>query len=157
MPIVGFGIQPLGITASGIGTPVGLPLPGAGYEFVSDLVANRGLNLSTNDYDVNDSADGAPHAEITAMEQQVILALSTPEGQLPQDLLFGDATLNLDKIPDSLVSTVIGRTQTALFALTSAGQVSIDAVDVVRAGSNGIVRTVTWTDLTTGEQTSTTA
>lgn len=146
-PSLGFGSQPFGTTSIGLGTPVGLPLPGNGYETVDDLVPVRALDLVTLDYQVDDTTDGSPHAEWTAMEQAVALALTTPANTLPFALSFGDPTLALEKMPADPAGTARALTEKALYPLTSAGQVRILDVTVSAAG-NVLYRTVRWLDVT---------
>lgn len=150
MPKYGFGTQPNGSTGGGIGTPLGLPLSGAGYERIFDVVDVREIDPVARDYVVDDTTDGAPHYTMGAMSQRVLLTLSTPLGQMPCAQDFGDDTLNKTKIPTADEAT--RSTERALASLVEDGEISVESI-VVEPGPRGVLaRAVTFTDLATGEQ-----
>lgn len=149
-PVLGFGAQPAGITAAGLGTPLGLPLPGLSYESVADLVAARAIDLATKDYVVN-SDDHAFHAAWDGLLERVVLALTTRRGRLPFDKLTGNDFLNLQKAPADLQASAKNSAAIALKDLTDAGLVAIDSVEVLQDGGSAI-EAVTWTDLAKRQQ-----
>lgn len=143
----GAGTMPAGLGSAGLGTPVGLPVPGgAGYERSVDVVAVESIDPVARDY-VLDS-DGN-HAAITATEQRVLLALSQPFGSLPWDTSFGDRTLNLTKLPANALDTVRRHTENALAHLTSTGAIELLGVVIETEPRGSLVRAVDWVDTST--------
>ncbi len=149
-PILGFGSQPAGTSAAGLGSPLGLPTPGTSYESVADLVAARAINLATRDYEINDDT-GALHGSWDPLLQRVVLALSTRRGRLSFDRLIGNDFLNLQKAPADMQASAKNSAEIALKDLTDAGLVSIDSVEVLQLGGAAI-EAVTWTDLAKRQQ-----
>ena len=149
MPKYGFGTQPNGSTGGGIGTPLGLPLSGAGYERIFDVVDVRKIDVIARDYSVDDTTDGAPHYTMGATSQRVLLTLSTPLGQLPAAQDFGDDTLNRSKIPT--LDDAIRGTTNALAAMVEEGAIDVTDIQVEQAPNGTLIRAVTFTDLATGE------
>jgi hypothetical protein len=147
--ILGFGSQPAGISAGGLGTPLGLPSPGTSYESVADLVAARAIDLATRDYVVDDT--GAFHGSWDPLLQRVVLALTTRRGRLPFEQTLGNDFLNLQKAPADLQASAKNSAALALKDLTDAGLVAIDAVEVLQVGG-AAVEAVTWTDLAKRQQ-----
>lgn len=136
--------MPAGLGSAGLGTPVGLPVPGgAGYEQSVDVVAVESIDPVTRDFVLD--ADGL-HAGITANEQRVLLALSQPFGSLPWDASFGDRTLNMTKIPADALAAVRRHTENALAHLTSTGDIDLIGVVVETEPRGFLVRAVEWVD-----------
>lgn len=96
-PAYGFGTQPAGTTSGGIGTPLGLPLPGTTYESVADLVAARGFDTATFDYSIDTETTAAPHDSLDPLAQRVFLLLSTRKGRLPFARPVGNDFFNLTR------------------------------------------------------------
>lgn len=140
----GAGTMPAGFGSAGLGTPVGLPVPGGGgYERSVDVVAVESIDPVARDY-VLDS-DGN-HAAITATEQRVLLALSQPFGSLPWDASFGDRTLNLTKLPANALDTVRRHTENALAHLTRTGAIELLGVVIETDPRGTLLRAVDWLD-----------
>lgn len=154
MPKYGFGTQPAGTTAGGLGTPLGLPLAGAGYERVSDPCDVREIDPVLRDYVVDTTTTGAPHATMAAVAQRVLLALSTPRGQISAAPTFGDRTLTLRKMPTE--EDARASTEVALADLVAEGAIEILSIQTERSGGT-LTRVVEWRDTSTREVSTTKA
>jgi hypothetical protein len=137
--------MPAGFGSAGLGTPVGLPVPGgAGYQQSVDVVAAESIDPVTRDYALDDEGK---HYAITATEQRVLLALSQPFGSLPWDATFGDRTLNLTKLPANAIDTVRRHTENALAHLTSTGAIELLGVVIETDPRGTLLRAVDWVDV----------
>lgn len=144
--MTGFGIKPAGITSAGVGTPLGLPVPGSqGYTQSPDVVAVRAINLRTRDYDTDDSTTAYEHRSMTAQEQLVVIALTETPNRLGYAPTLGDATNGLGLLPTAREAR--GYVEAALRPYTSQGLIEILGVDIVTIG-NVLYRQVRWRDLT---------
>lgn len=150
----GFGLAPFGLSAVGLGSPVGLPAPGQGYETSVDLVPARALDLRAQDYEVDDDQTGSPHGEWEALAQNVVLRLGTPRGSLAFDRTFGNPFLLLRKVPVDLAGAAQKGTYDALADLIADGQVQLVSVTAERLNGT-VIATVLWRDLRTGRDTPT--
>lgn len=144
-PAYGFGTQAAGITSGGIGTPIGLPLPGTTYESVADLSASRGLAPSLYDYSVDEDTTAAPHAALDPLTQRVFLLLTTRLGRLPFDramgnafMLLGKRTIDIERFAPVLVAQ-------ALAGPIAEGLVEVESVQVEGEGTAEAL-VVTWID-----------
>jgi phage gp46-like protein len=135
---------------------VGLPVPGAGYESTADLVPARGLDFATKDYEVDDDETGVPHGSLDPLQQNVALRLTTQRGSLPFDRTFGNDFLNLTKLPLDLVGFARACADQALADLIASNQVEVLDVQADRTGGLAVM-SVTWRDLRTGREPTTTA
>lgn len=150
-PILGFGLQPAGISAAGLGTPLGLPLPGHAYDTRTDLVAARRINLATKDYDVDADSENLSHEAMDAIEQRVVLALTTKRRRLPFDRNRGNDFLNARKAPADIQALARNSAEEALLEMTQAGEVRIDSVEALQEGGRAI-EIVRWTNLATRQE-----
>ena len=141
----GAGFQPAGTSAAGLGTPLGLPTPGAGYESSADACAVRAISAVTRDYVIDATTTGLAHVATTAAQQKVLLALTTPLGQITAVPGFGDDTLNMKRM--TTIEGVRAFTESALLALTDAGEIAIDNIEIENE-HGALVRVVSWTDTT---------
>lgn len=142
----GAGTQPAGTSGAGIGTPLGLPLPGSsGYTQNSDIVDCRALDTVARDYDVDEDTTALEHRAWTPMEQCVAFALTETKGRLPYARNLGDQTNSAHTVPT--IAAVRGYVAEALRTYVEARQVEILDVQIVVRG-NALFRSVTWRDLT---------
>jgi hypothetical protein len=143
-----FGTGYAGLSGFGLGTPTGLPSPGAAYLRSADLTPARALDLAARDYAVDDDTTASPHGAWDGLAQNVVLRLTTRRGRLPYAPTFGNAFLTLTRAPASLVDAASRAATDALADLIAAGEVAIVRVTADR--SQGLaVMAVTWRDLRT--------
>lgn len=146
-----FGTGYAGYAPAGLGTPAGLPAPGAAYVQTVDTVAARALDLAAKDYTVDDDETGSPHDAWDGLAQTVVLRLTTRRGRLPYAPTFGNAFLNLDRLPLDLTGYARKSAAEALGDLIAAGQVEL--IDVTTDRQGGLAAMiVTWRDTRTGRQ-----
>lgn len=143
-----FGTGYAGYAPAGLGTPEGLPTPGAAYVQTVDTVAARALSLATKDYAVDDDSTGSPHDAWDGLAQNVVLRLSTSKGRLPYAPTFGNAFLSLDRVPLDLTGYARKSAAEALGDLIAAGQVELLSVTADRTGGLATMH-VTWRDTRT--------
>ncbi len=87
----------------------------------------------------------------TVTQQRVLIALTTPLGSMPSAPEVGSIVPGLDRDDGRLELTVLRDTERALKQVIADGSISLDEVQVsVEDGT--LVRTITWTDLKTGQQ-----
>jgi len=146
-----FGTGYAGYTGFGLGTPAGLPAPGATYTRSADLTPARALALADKDYAVDDDRTASPHDAWDGLAQNVVLRLTTRRGRLPFDLEFGNDFLNLDRAPLNLVAFARRAASQALADLVAARLVLILDVAATRQGGLAVM-TVTWRDLRTSRE-----
>lgn len=146
-----FGTGYAGYAPAGLGTPAGLPAPGAAYVQTVDTVAARALDLTAKDYAVDDDATGSPHDAWDGLAQNVVLRLTTRKGRLPFAPTFGNAFLALTRLPVDLTGYARKSADEALADLIAAGQVAIIEVTTDRIGGLAGMA-VTWRDLRTGTE-----
>lgn len=150
-PILGFGLQPAGTSAAGLGTPLGLPLPGESYDRSTNIPAARGLDLATKDYAVDADSESVAHEEMDPVEQRVVLALTTRRNRLPFDRNVGNDFLNARKAPPDIQALARNTAEEALEEMTGAGEIRIDSVEALQSGGRAI-EIVTWTNLATKQE-----
>lgn len=137
-----------GLSGFGLGTPTGLPAPGAAYLRSADLTPARALDLAAKDYAVDDDATASPHDGWDGLAQNVVLRLTTRRGRLPYAPTFGNAFLALDRVPADLTGYAARAATDALDDLLAAGEVEVVSVTADR--SRGLaVMAVTWLDTRT--------
>lgn len=144
-PAYGFGTQPAGTTSGGIGTPLGLPLPGTGYESVADLSAARGLSPSTFDYAVDDDTTAAPHDSLDPLVQRVFLLLTTRLGRLPFARTMGNGFMLLTRRDVDIERYAPVFVAQALAEPIREGLVEVESVATVGEGSTQYL-VVSWID-----------
>jgi hypothetical protein len=149
--ILGFGQQPAGISAGGLGTPLGLPSPGSTYESVADLTPARSLDLSIQDYAVDTDTTGAPHGVWDPLLQGVVLRLTTKKKRLAYAQTFGNGFFNLDRTPADIQADARLWAEDALHDLIEQGLVRIESVEA--AADRGVAaEVVTWIDVAKNEE-----
>jgi hypothetical protein len=145
-PVLGFGLQPAGISAGGLGTPLGLPLPGSTYESVADLTPARSIDLQARDYAVDTDTTGAPHGVWDPLLQNVVLRLTTKRDRLAYARAFGNGFLSQTRTPADIQAAALAWAEDALHDLIEAGQVRIESVEASADRGAG-VEAVTWVDV----------
>lgn len=146
-----FGTGYAGYAPAGLGTPDGLPVPGAAYAPSADDVTARALDLPRKDYAVDDDSTGSPHDAWDGLAQNVVLRLTTARGRLPYAPTFGNPFLTLGRVPLDLNGAAQRAATEALSDLLSLGQVALVEVTGTRTGGAAVM-TVTWRDLRTGQE-----
>lgn len=146
-----FGTGYAGFAPAGLGTPDGLPVPGAAYSPSADDVTARALDLPRKDYAVDDDSTGSPHDAWDGLVQNVVLRLTTRRGRLPYAPSFGNNFLNLDRAPLDLNGAAQRAATEALADLLALGQVALVEVTGSRTGGAAVM-TVVWRDLRTGQE-----
>jgi hypothetical protein len=141
--MLGAGIQTAGSSPAGVGEPEeGSPLPDA-------VGGCRWIDPATGDYEI-DTSSGA-FAQMPANRQRVMIALLTARGS--SSVLPDLGLTRPTKMGDRFQAEMEQAVRQALEQLTDVEQIiRLDFVEVLR-GSGGRARiTVSYTDLTTGEE-----
>ena len=146
MPL-GAGNQPAGLSPAGLGSPLGLPAPGAGFSKVFDVVDVRQIDPVSHDYVVDTTTSGGPHGTMSATYQRVMIALSTPLGQIQDAPTIGDPTLVLRKMPTD--AQAAATTRLALKAIVDEGAIEILEIVSERLPLGTLARFVRWRDTAT--------
>jgi len=150
--IYGFGVQPFGTTAGGVGSPSTLPAPGYNYEAIIDLVPAREIDLLMRDYVVDDDTAGVPHDEMDPVTQSVILRLTTRKGSLAFDRTFGNDLLNATKATGDLQRSGERAVRECLGDLLQIGAVILRYVAVTTYPGGVLLLEVGWTNTATSQE-----
>jgi len=151
MPITnvqGFGVQPFGVSAGGLGQPADQPAPGATYAGQSDLVAARLIDPLAHDYVVDRTTLPVAHLPMGPKAQRVFLLLSTRRGGLSFSATTGNDYLNLPSDNGTLRTTAQRTAEVALADMIRANEIALVSVDATRTLGQSI-EIVTWRDLAT--------
>lgn len=148
-PVQGFGLQPAGISANGLGAPADWPVPGQTYSAIAGLVAAKAIDPMAHDYITAPLLPGYPLVGVDPIAQRVLLALSTKLGQLGFSPVTGNDFLNLRVDNGALQKTALRAAQVALADIIKSGAIQIVSVQATRDGGAAL-EAVTWINTASG-------